>query len=133
MRKLLLLLIITLASLNVTAQTTHAAYCEVVVHNAALFSQKVSAFVDAGTEKRGYIINEDGSKKIFNSPVDILNFFGKLGWSVSQNYFTPDSKEKDNIFCLSPRGNGQECGNSPHPPDEDEIRIRDITLYSPSR
>lgn len=98
MRKLLLLLIITLASLNVTAQTTHAAYCEVVVHNAALFSQKVSAFVDAGTEKRGYIINEDGSKKIFNSPVDILNFFGKLGWSVSQNYFTPDSKEKDNIL-----------------------------------
>ena len=63
MRKLLLLLIITLASLNLTAQTTHAAYCEVVVHNAALFSQKVSAFVDAGTEKRGYIINEDGSKK----------------------------------------------------------------------
>ena len=37
-------------------------------------------------------------KKIFNSPVDILNFFGKLGWSVSQNYFTPDSKEKDNIL-----------------------------------
>lgn len=98
MRKLLLLLIITLASLNVTAQTTHAVYCEVVVHNAALFSQKVSAIVDAGTEKRGYIINEDGSKKIFNSPVDILNFFGKLGWSVSQNYFTPDSKEKDNIL-----------------------------------
>ena len=79
MRKLLLLLIITLTSLNVTAQTTHAAYCEVAVYRVALFPQKVAAVVDAGTEKSGYIINEHGSKKIFNSTIDLFNFFGKLG------------------------------------------------------
>lgn len=96
MRKLLLLLIITLTSLNVTAQTTHAAYCEVAVYRVALFSQKVAAVVDAGTEKSGYIINEDGSKKIFNSTIDLFNFFGKLGWSVSQNYLRPDSDKENN-------------------------------------
>ena len=94
MRKLLLLLII-LTSLKVAAQTTHAAYCEVAVYRVALFSQKVAAVVDAGTEKSGYI-NEDGSKKIFNSTIDLFNFFGKLGWSVSQNYLRPDSDKENN-------------------------------------
>lgn len=100
MRKLLLLLIITLASLNVTAQTTHAAYCEVVLYNVGFFKKKLTAVVDAGTEKRGYIMNKDGSIKIFKSHVDMLNYFGKFGWTVTQNYFISEFWYKKRVLHL---------------------------------
>lgn len=98
MRKFLLSLVVSLVCLSASAQATKPAFCEVVIYDVGIFKEELTVIVDIGTSKRGYLINDDGSAKVFNSPVDVLNFFGELGWTVSQTYFIPEFGQKSNVL-----------------------------------
>lgn len=98
MRKFLLSLVVSLACLSASAQATKPAFCDVVIYDVGIFKEELTVIVDIGANKRGYLINDDGSAKVFNSPVDVLNFFGELGWAVSQTYFIPEFGQKSNVL-----------------------------------
>ena len=66
-----------------------------------LFKQGVSIGIDLGTERMGTIVDENGKRVEFHSPIDALNYMAKLGWSVKDTYFlTSIDKSKVLHFLL---------------------------------
>lgn len=65
-------------------------YCQ-IVGKGRLFSLKISIEIDFGQSRSFFVDNrtlrnEDGSRKIFNSMVDALNYMSSDGWDFVQAY-----------------------------------------------
>lgn len=100
MKKYLLVLMLLIANIAYP-QTTRPAYCEIVAYDMHLFKQGVSIGIDLGAERKGTIVDKNGKRVEFHSPIDALNYMAKLGWSVKDTYFlTSIDKSKVLHFLL---------------------------------
>ena len=91
MGKIIITILIALCSINIGAQEPHKVYCELIgVSNLTGTSIKIN--VDMGQPMKfgkfnqRAIYDDNGEKIKFNSMIDALNYFGKLGWSFVQAY-----------------------------------------------
>ena len=82
MKKIIMLFALALMCVCVRAQ--HTVYCEVMQFNTG--SPKALIVVDFGNKGADEIVDENGKKIKFNSSVDALSYFEKLGWSVVSAY-----------------------------------------------
>lgn len=97
MKKVLLIIIVSLASLCAYAQSNDSIsnkfmYCE-LVGTSNMLGTKVRVEVDFGQEvsffkqyEQRILKDEQGNPLKFNSMVDALNYMGSLGWEFCQAY-----------------------------------------------
>src|SRR6201989_2633144 len=89
MKKLLLVLALTMASLTFAQETPKYVYAE-IVGTSKFLSKKVTVEIDYGQAtsfwQSNRMKNSDGSNKEFNSMVDAMNYMGALGWNFEQAY-----------------------------------------------
>jgi len=89
MKKLLLLLAITVAPLTFAQETPKYVYAE-IVGTSKFLSKKVTVEIDYGQAtsfwQSNRMKNSDGSNREFNSMVDAMNYMGALGWDFEQAY-----------------------------------------------
>lgn len=75
--------------------TPHKVYVEIVGYGKPL-SKKVTLDVDFGQIQKFFDTNtflvdkQTGKKIVFNSMVDAMNYFGRLGWNFEQAYVIPE-------------------------------------------
>lgn len=82
MRKLVITFMLALAC--VCAHAQHTVYCEILQFSPGGFKSSIS--VDFGNNGTESILDENGEKIKFNSSIDALAYFEKLGWSVASVY-----------------------------------------------
>lgn len=91
MKRILLILIVSISSISLMAQKTPGfVYCE-IVGNQKLLSTKITVKIDFGEHMKAFADNRltdpaTGKVRVFNSMVDALNFMGKEGWECIQAY-----------------------------------------------
>jgi len=96
MKKIFLLLVFVLAvfSLVEAQETEYKVYCE--LHLIRGF-KGCEASVDLGNKysdvmgRYDYIGDDNGDKKNFYSPIDILNYMSKCGWNIEYKVTNADS------------------------------------------
>lgn len=95
MKKVLLVLIITLMTVAANAQTSdgkYPVYCDVVGY---CLWNKVTVQLDLGrnlSKKRfDTLYGEDGKQMKFNTMVDVLNYMGERGWRVINSYYVQET------------------------------------------
>lgn len=97
MKKLILFAAAIMISFSAMAQK-HEVYCE-LLGVGRIFSTKVTVSVDFGQsqfQNNTICDSVTGKRIIFNSMVDAMNFFGKLGWKLKQAYAA--SVGKQNVY-----------------------------------
>jgi len=92
MKKIVLVLLISIYSINLFSQEleTKEIYCEIVGTSTLL--GKVIVEIDMGESKgflslnTSYLVDENGKAIKFNSMVDAMNYMGENGWEFAQAY-----------------------------------------------
>lgn len=100
MKKFLFLLAFAVVSVVAYAQTPYKTYCEIVGTGNILGTKIKSVEVDMGqavnynfwkVESSRVLADENGEKVEFNSMMDAVNFFGRLGWRLHSTYAITES------------------------------------------
>lgn len=100
MKKFLFLLAFAVVSVVAYAQTPYKTYCEIVGTGNILGTKIKSVEVDMGqavnynfwkVENSRVLADENGEKVEFNSMMDAVNFFGRLGWRLHSTYAITES------------------------------------------
>lgn len=100
MKKFLFILAFAVVSVAAFAQTPYKTYCEIVGTGNILGTKIKSVEVDMGQEMNykmwglsnsRVLADENGEKVEFNSMMDAVNFFGRLGWRLHSTYAITES------------------------------------------
>ena len=106
MKKMLLMLMMTLIGLTASAQSVnkpgekYKVYCEVMGFNTWGFG-KVKVKLDMGRmpKNKGYeSIYQNGKKRKFNTMMEILDYMSKRGWTVHSTYVVTEGLGKQSVL-----------------------------------